>query len=153
MSTRSTAHFVSDGGSTRAIIYRHQDGYPEGAGHDILEFLNTVKKNSPGDTRFADPEYLAARYVVFLSDKFSTTPHLDDTGVWREKSLPPYAFISVGVCMEDPGDIEYRYLIHCGVDKSPKDEPTANIDVEFVEIYTGIKYDLRKYLSAMEATV
>jgi hypothetical protein len=153
MSTRSTAHFVSDDGSTRAIVYRHQDGYPDGAGRDILEFLNTVKKNSPNDTRFTDPEYLAARYVAFLSDKFSVAGYLDDMGVWREKALPPYSFISVGVCMEDPGDIEYRYLIHCSADKNPNDEPTANIDVAFVEIYTGIKYDLRKYLSAMEVTV
>lgn len=151
MSTRSTAHFIDNSGATQAIVYRHWDGYPEVAGRDILQFIETVKKNSPGDTRFTDPEYLAARYVAFLGDKFSVTGAMD-MGVWHEEKLPPYSFISVGVCMRDPGDIEYRYLINCGLSYDPSGQITEEVGVEFVNIYRNTKHDLREYLATVEAT-
>ena len=37
MSTRSTTHFQWEGRDF-AIVYRHPDGYPDGAGVDILKF-------------------------------------------------------------------------------------------------------------------
>jgi hypothetical protein len=110
MSTRSTTHFI-DGDESKpvAIIYRHSDGYPEGAGVDIHTFLEQCAKLK--DSRFTDPSYLAAKYVVFLADMFSH--HFD----WHGKNVRPIPndskleFISVGVLMEDPTDIEYRYVI------------------------------------------
>jgi len=46
MSTRSTTHFIDSEFSTKpiAIVYRHSDGYPEGAGMDIARFLKLCKK-------------------------------------------------------------------------------------------------------------
>ena len=117
MSTRSTTHFLSAGADKpTAIIYRHPDGYPEGAGADILDFLDQCAELS--DSRFNDPSYLAAKYVVFLADMFNYSYHLDNLDKTRPKSR--LDFISVGVVDEDPGDIDYRYVITChGRDKRP----------------------------------
>src|SRR5208282_1195712 len=102
MSTRSTTHFIDSEFSQKpiAIVYRHSDGYPEGAGMDIVRFLKACK--ALPDSRLNDPSYLAAKYVVFLADMFNG----------RAKSK--LDFISVGILSEDPGDIEYRYVIDCG---------------------------------------
>ena len=108
MSTRSTTHF-NDGDRTDAIIYRHTDGYPEAAGVDLRRFFEAVE-NDTDDTRFSDPSYLAAKYVVWLADQMHAV-----NGAYGE---PPAKngklnFLSVGVCAKDPGDIEYRYTIRC----------------------------------------
>lgn len=112
MGTRSTTHFIyqdSNGRTyTEAIIYRHWDGYPEGAGTDIFRFLAQVKRHT-FDTRFSDPSYLAAKYVVWLSQE----PFAHDRGRFPEDNRC-LDFLSVGVCSEDPGDIKYRYTINCG---------------------------------------
>jgi len=120
MSTRSTTHFT-DEGRTVAIIYRHSDGYPEGAGTDILRFLNECGKLN--DPRFTDPSYLAAKYVVFLADMFNHSFQRNSKGVLKEvRNKSKLEFLSVGVLMEDPMDIEYRYVIDCGTleDGKPK---------------------------------
>jgi hypothetical protein len=111
MSTRSTTHFFSGNDpKPTAIIYRHGDGYPEGAGSDLLAFIEDQKANAK-DNRLDDPSYLAARYVAFLGRLFSFE-YVGD-GKYEPKAHP-LSFISVGVCMEDPGDIEYRYEVRCG---------------------------------------
>ena len=107
MSTRSTTHFIdsTDIDETTkkphlsAIIYRHTDGYPEGAGKDIYAFLERVSKLR--DTRLSDSSYLAAKYVVFLASMFAAKDN-------------PLDFLSVGVMSEDPMDMAYRYVIDCG---------------------------------------
>ena len=101
MGTRSTTHFREKDGITEAIVYQHWDGYPEGAGTDILKFLMEIKQNVR-DTRFFDASYLAARYVVFLGNKF------------RDENKNLLDFTSVGICLKDPGDIAYRYVVECG---------------------------------------
>ena len=109
MSTRSTTHFINSRyinkdtkqPTVTAIIYRHSDGYPEGAGVDLRTFLDQVSQLY--DTRFDDASYLAAKYVVYLAEKF-TYP----------ESESPLDFLSVGILMRDPGDIEFRYFVDCG---------------------------------------
>lgn len=114
MSTRSTTHFTHGDGDPTAIIYRHPDGYPECAGVDILRFLEECAKLK--DSRFGDPSYLAAKYVVFLADHFNYTY---DQSFAKIRPASRLEFISVGVVMADPGDIEYRYVVDCG-------KPTAD---------------------------
>jgi hypothetical protein len=89
---------------TEAIVYRHWDGYPEVAGADVLRFFEQVRAQTQ-DTRFDDPSYLAARYVVFLADIFR------DAGAFSSGKM--LDFISVGIVQDDPGDIEYRYIVNC----------------------------------------
>ncbi len=121
MSTRSTTHFIDssyiDPTTNKpylgAIVYRHSDGYPKGAGVDLFKFLKACKKLK--DSRLNDTSYLAARYVVFLGQIFAYDykRSKDDkyVEVPRKNRLD---FISVGICMSDPGDIEYRYVVDCG---------------------------------------
>ena len=114
MSTRSTTHFVR-GDRTEAIVYRHPDGYPEGHGRDLRRFFAAVE-NDTQDTRYNDPSYLAAKLVVWLAREFAQSYEFDGEGgftVTSHADKRPLDFISVGVVMEDPGDIEYRYIIHC----------------------------------------
>lgn len=144
MSTRCTTHFIygSDKKPT-AIIYRHSDGYPEGAGRDLLAFLKECQQLR--DPRLSDPSYLAAKYVVFLADMFNH--HYD----WKAKEPiqvrndSKLDFLSVGIVQDDPGDIEFRYIVNCGkfdADKLPavecysvhQDYKSGNWTEQIVEI-------------------
>ncbi len=114
MSTRSTTHFKwkSEDESPAAIVYRHPDGYPEGHGRFLVEFLDDLEANVT-DTRFTDPTYLAARLVVALAREFNVKHTFDDGKFVTTPNDHPLDFLSIGVVMEDPGDIEYRYEIIC----------------------------------------
>ena len=101
MSTRSNTHF-NNGESVHANIYRHSDGYPEGHGKDLVEFLKELKTTLE-DPRLDDPSYLAAKLVVRLANKSQE----------YGKKESPYDFLGVGVYMEDAGDIEYLYTVDC----------------------------------------
>lgn len=121
MSTRSTTHFkwTADSDST-AIVYRHPDGYPEGHGKFLVEFLDDLAENV-ADTRFSDPSYLAAKLVVALAREFNVDYHFGDDELEITRKDHPLDFLSVGVVMEDPGDIEYRYEVIC--DLGQRDRP------------------------------
>lgn len=107
MSTRATIWFHNKGAAKpEAIIYRHSDGYPEGLGADLKRFVAEVKSKLQ-DTRFSDPSYLAAKWVVFDADQHNG--HYLDANETRH----PLNFLSVGICRSDPGDIEYRYHVVC----------------------------------------
>lgn len=120
MSTRSTTHFYDDreafeNKEPTAIIYRHHDGYPEGAGQDILKFIEEVKEQCAGTmygTRFNDAAYLSAKYLTFLV--------LTGYG-WDQTQ--PLNFGGVGVLNDDPMDIEYRYNVICAGDWTGENEP------------------------------
>jgi len=104
MSTRSTTHFrTSLDAKSTAIVYRHHDGYPEGAGVDLLKFVEQVKEQCEGTsygTRFNDDYYLAAKYLMFLV--------MDG---YKYDIDTPLNFGGVGILDQDPGDIEYRYIV------------------------------------------
>lgn len=94
MSTRAQISFNS-GGQRSALIYRHSDGYPEGLGQDLLTFFKEVAGQT-SDTRFTDPEYLAAKWVVFDSTSGGTLN-----------------FLGVGICVDLHDDIDYLYNVDC----------------------------------------
>lgn len=129
MSTRAIVNFYDSAGESatrdekgrfapkkylRAKVYRHCDGYPEGLGKDLKKFLALLKKTVK-DNRFNDASYLAAKWVVHDSERFAVEYHWD-----REENEPLTTpkenrldFLSVGIMMEDPGDIEYIYDVVC----------------------------------------
>lgn len=99
MSTRCTINFMYGENEIAAKIYRHSDGYPDtehGVPADLDRFFKDVQAQTK-DTRFSDPSYLAAKYVVWQAAQYAGDNPLD--------------FLSVGVCMKDPGDIEYTYFV------------------------------------------
>lgn len=98
MSTRGTVHFHYLNRKASAIVYVHCDSFPSGLGKDLKEFFKEVAKL--GDTRFDDPNYLAAKWVVYKAEQNAVSKNRLN-------------FLGVGIVMDDPGDIEYRYHVHC----------------------------------------
>lgn len=127
MATRSSQHFGETYGGTfraEAMVYKHWDGYPENMLPLFEQFFTAVKEQCGGDTRFNDPTYLAAKWVVFLADDGRAL-----SGELQGERQPPMRFLGVGVITEDPGDIEYTYRVHC--DKKDDD---GNPVVEVVKL-------------------
>lgn len=108
MSTRCVVNFTWNG-EVEAKIYRHHDGYPDSE-HGVIaalqRFFADVEAETR-DTRFDDPSYLAAKFVL-----------------WQQKTL---ANIGCGVLREDPGDIAFRYFVDCGT-RDAKDRPTVRFE-------------------------
>lgn len=128
MSTRATVHFTfgqQAGAHSEAIIYRHSDGYPESMLPDLEGFFAAVQAQT-ADTRFTDPSYLAAKYVVWLAAQFARKlVAVGDT--YEYVQTEPLDFLSVGVVTEDPGDIEYRYTVHCD-QKDDEGRPVVTVE-------------------------
>lgn len=101
MSTRCNIHF-NGWGETQANVYRHSDGYPDGVLPDLQKFFEAVEAQCGHDTRFDDPEYLAAKYVVWQSQQKYYAPE-----------GKPLAFTGVSPCLQDHGDIEFVYTVDC----------------------------------------
>jgi len=102
MSTRANIHFCHNG-EVSANIYQHPDGYPDGE-HGVparLEaFFNELEAQT-SDTRYGDPEYLAAKFLVWKAREYARDP---------EK---PLDFLSISPCVHDHGDIEWVYTVEC----------------------------------------
>lgn len=113
MSTRCNIHFTDRSGEVYANIYRHSDGYPEGVLPDLEKFFADVAAQVPGDTRFSDPEFLAAKYVVWEAWQMAGIQAADPLQV------APLAFISVGIMTQDAGDAAYIYTVACHSDGQP----------------------------------
>jgi len=117
MSTRSTTHFgygPPTENQVQAKVYRHPDGYPDSMLPDLLEFFETVTDET-SDTRFNDPSYLAAKWVVWLARMFSRRYTRLPNGEYGydESGIGSLNFLSVGVILEDPDDIQYVYYLDC----------------------------------------
>lgn len=122
MSTHATFRFVDSDGTCYATIYRHSDGYLEHGGRDIFRFFDAVREQT-GDTRFSDPSYLSAKYVVFLAEMFSYTYDLQEHG-WAKTKNQPLDFLSVGMVPEGMNCGEsYRYTIHASSDWGSDSDP------------------------------
>lgn len=104
MSTRSSIWFWGGDLEPSAGVYVHSDGYPEGENGRLedLERFFTAAEIQTTDTRFYDPEYLAARYLVFKAREFAKDP-----------ARRPLNFLSVGVTLNPHMDEEYRYSVLC----------------------------------------
>ena len=111
MSTRANIHFEQYGG-LQANVYRHSDGYPAGLGRDLETFLDDVAANVQ-DTRFDDAEYLAAKFLVWQAQRYARKLIHAGGGEWTYEPAHPLDFLGVSPCIEDHGDIEYRYRVRC----------------------------------------
>ena len=113
MSTKCVVNFSHE--VIMSKVYIHSDGYPDGE-HGIPARLETFfddVKAQTSDTRFNDPSYLAAKFVVWIANNDARKGyHLDFTGV--------------GVVIKDPEDIEYSYFVDCSVAGRP--------EVTFIEV-------------------
>jgi hypothetical protein len=102
MSTRCNIHFLASG-EIYSNIYRHSDGYPDGE-HGVPASFHQFFEELEGqtqDTRYSDPEYLAAKFLVWQASQFARNPEA------------PLEFLSVSPCVQDHGDIEWVYKVNC----------------------------------------
>lgn len=116
MSTRCTIHFEYAAGQTDAIVYRHSGGYPDAVLPDLDKFFAAVEEQTK-DTRFDDPSYLAAKFIVWQAGHL-LRDYDSETG--EPKPSQPLDFIGVAPVLLDPGDIEFRYHILCTGRERPK---------------------------------
>jgi uncharacterized protein YfeS len=115
MSTRSTVHFVNEKWYQNHIVYVHHDGYPSYRGRQVMEFLRDVKSEIM-DTRFSESGVTAARFVGYMLKTYhdialESVERNEDAKKWTDTH--PLGAISVKLMNEDPGDIEYRYIVRC----------------------------------------
>ena len=98
MATRTNIHFKYGMGIV-ATVYRHYDGDEQTVKKDLETFFKDVESETK-DTRFNDPSYLAAKFVVWQADQYSNGGKLN--------------FLGVGIMNEEGGDIEFRHFVDCG---------------------------------------
>lgn len=102
MLTRCNIYFV-EGSEILANVYKHCDGYPDSVMPDLGNFFDEVEKQTQ-DTRFNDAEYLAAKYLVWKAKCYTDS---------YQNQANYLAFLGLGVCDQDHGDIEYIYTVDC----------------------------------------
>jgi len=100
MATRSNIHFTNKHGIA-SNLYVHYDGYPENRLPELAQFFQDVKEGTK-DTRFNDPTYLAAKFVVWYASKMAADKH-------------PLDFLGIGVAMQDNLDSDYIYTVDCSL--------------------------------------
>lgn len=112
MSTRANIHFNYPDGTVAANIYRHSDGYPDddyGVLADLDRFFTEVEAQTD-DTRYNDPTYLAAKFVVWQAGKNAKAAGFDYLAM-KPGDGKLLNFLSVGIMLEDAGDAEFVYEI------------------------------------------
>ena len=105
MATQSTVHFTSSSFGSHHIVYVHHDGYPEHRGAQIMELL-TACKDEMHDARFEDAGIIAARFVGYMLNKYHEMN-------LKYGQTHPLGAISVRLVNDDPGGINYRYVVRC----------------------------------------
>jgi hypothetical protein len=103
---RATIHFCH-GKETEAIVYSHFDG--DSLDEDLKEFFADVEKQAPKDTRFDDPTYLAARFVVWKAAN-----HVASSKKHGYGSGNLVDFTGIGIYMTDPSDLSCSWTVDCG---------------------------------------
>jgi hypothetical protein len=83
----TTPEDLSNIDTPRAMIYLHWGGDASFMDSVFDEFFSAVEEQCGTDTRFTDPSYLAAKFVVWMADQQKTSP--DESSVLD--------FLSVGV--------------------------------------------------------
>ena len=120
MSTRCNIHFKNS--YTDVNIYRHSDGYPDGKSgviSDLHTFFNEVRRQCKGSiygTRFDDPSYLAAKFIVWQAGEngeYAQDYSLTTAQQEASAKANPLNFGSLGVADKDASDGEYVYVVDC----------------------------------------
>ena len=108
MSTRCNIHFSYKGDEQPwSNIYRHYDGHPETVYADLAKFFEAVESEAPDDTRFDDPSYLAAKFVVWQARQYAKAP----LGIGSDS--PALRFTGVAPVIEDAEDGAYVFDVQC----------------------------------------
>jgi len=115
VSTRASVDFYFSAKESMdpvARIYHHGDGHPEHMVRELNHFFDAVRWDCETDTRFDDPAYLAAKYVVYASQTYGKANDTD----------PLLKFLSVGI--GSFLDTDYTYAIVCS---GENERPTIHL--------------------------
>jgi hypothetical protein len=99
MATRSNIEFAYND-RVVANVYVHYDGTPMNRIPELQHFFLEVKSQTQ-DTRFSDPSYLAAKFIVWY------------TQVREHRNGKPLDFLGIGVAVQNAADSDYIYRVHC----------------------------------------
>lgn len=81
-------------------VYLHWYGRPSEVHANMADFFGAVESQCDSDTRFDDPSYLAAKFVVWFSAKMARDP------------ARPLRFLSIGLAPPDSTD-SWTYDVEC----------------------------------------
>lgn len=128
MATRCFIEFISEYNEDKvlAMLYKHNNGYPEYVVPLLKEFMSQVIEQSKirdCGTRLNDPSYLASKFVVFLARQ--------DTRV----ADCPLVFSDVGVIMHRPSDVSYMYRVICSIDELNYTDEGTTLNIPIIKPY------------------
>ena len=103
---------------TPAHISRHWEGSPNIVLPLLTEFLAAVETECADDTRFTHPEYLAAKFVVWLAARES----LYRAKIERVPEGKPLRFTNLGI-VAGPCGGDFLYDVDCTPEKLKNDRP------------------------------
>ena len=107
MSTPAVVAFAGRNGKEQAAVYKHWDGHPDTMTALFEEFFAAVESQTL-DTRYGDPTYLAAKFLVFLAAHY------------RKENGGELAFLSVGIVQPGANHGQcYDYTLICHGDGRP----------------------------------
>ena len=105
--------FIENGklNNPHTLIYRHNDGYPEGILKPLTDFTKDFIKN-----RGFDAEYIGARLLCYLISEHTEDLPDQSRKDYKGDKVKASKFggvLSYGICKSDDfhGDIEYFYAI------------------------------------------
>ena len=98
MPTRSTVHFVNEDNEDRHIVYVHFDGEPEKRWPQIQGVLQRIVDHTQTYNRAG---FVATQFLVDMVETYAP----------KSRTNP----MVVRLVNQDPNNIEYRYVINCGL--------------------------------------
>ena len=126
MGARTLVRFVRGKGAASDIskvvpmVYLHWGGPPEIMAETFDVFFARVEQDAGLDTRFNDPEYLAARFVVFASVECGTA---DDPGTLGFTGVGVTATTALAALQAN----SYTYVVDCS-GNGPRLRPRVLVD-------------------------
>jgi hypothetical protein len=138
LSTRCNIIFSGRHGQP-AAVFQYLNGMPEAMLPDLARFfadlqaVNATARARPGDTRFAHPEYLAARYITWQAGQWAA-----------EDAADPLSVIGLGVGAQDIDLIAWTYQVTCN-------EPDAWPQVSYRQGRTGRHRSAAKVMAGYAA--
>jgi len=117
------------GENSEAIVYRHYDGYdiPD----DMKDFFTELKENV-NDTRFNNPTYLAAKFIVWQAHEYTKKTDYQKESHYLD-------FLGVSPSLENHDDIDVCWLVNCNQSDDNGFPVVKKVPLDFGEENAGVE--------------
>lgn len=118
MGARLVTTFCDESGEAVAHVYDHWAADNEACAEKKLQAFFDAVLEQCGDTRFTDPSYLAAKFVVWRAEGYAMSETLTfepgtSKAVYHPENIKPLNFLSVGiVASEESCGPEHIVRVH-----------------------------------------